>query len=133
METSVATITGIAQVISEYEREVMFVKLEERGNNRYVPARGYTDVGNSWMPFCSSAADFLRHAIIIMDVEKALVLGCLWEDQGHLYLSKSGWKAPHPGYLLPGVAGSGFTIDLIVTASGTIEGRKVTKNRSDAG
>jgi hypothetical protein len=97
--------------------EVFFVKLEDNANNKLLKP-GAVDGGDVWCPWVSNEEDFKKKAIIVM--AQSRVLGFLWESDGRLKFSVSGWD-PNAGDLDGVHEGD---IRLIIGPDGTLKGEQ---------
>jgi len=139
-----SNVTAIQFVRNESPGELLFLKAEDNANNRYVPQSSLTpvplpppgspgswpgtDVGNCWVPWCSSKADFLKNTITILSMTDQKVLGYIWQDhdskEDRVRFSKTGWSSPSESNVIPGEASIGIKINLIVFFDGSIRAER---------
>jgi hypothetical protein len=135
-------VTGIQFVRNDSPSQLLFQKAENNANNRYVPASSPlplpppgspapspgTDVGDCWVPWCSSNADFLKKTITILSMPDQKVLGYIWQDhdskEDRVRFSRTGWSSPSESNVIPGEASVGIKINLIVNKDGSIRAEK---------
>lgn len=124
--------THIKQLVNEVSNKLMFVKLEDTGNNRYALSGtetnpSFVDVGNCTVPHCDTEDEFLKKTIIITNMDNAKVIAYIWQhkskDGDAVRYSTNGWS--ENGNKLRGYSNVGGNINITVNPDGTIEGDKL--------
>ncbi len=114
--------TRIKQIRNAVNEKLLFVKLEDTENNRYLePSPSITDVSSCTVPHVDSDEDFRKKAIAITSLSTAKVVGYIYQhkskdDGDHLRFSRDGYH--DSGYLLPGDNDVDGERDLEITLSG---------------
>ncbi|MEV0308548.1 hypothetical protein [Nonomuraea fuscirosea] len=111
------TITGVQNVFNVLDADVLFVNLENSGNNRFIPAESSINVGNCWVPWATSEPQLLGHALLIVNAANEDVLWYIWQrhvpGQGNFVrASNKGWD--DPGEPLRGEPEAGHSINLMI-------------------
>lgn len=107
-------------ITNQSEYEIMYVKLEDRNDNRIVAANGGSVPSGSWLPKVSSADDFLKKVSVVLSMGDQRVLGYMWQRDSDriVRMSETGYDAdasPLPG------KNSG-KITLTITKQGKLRG-----------
>ncbi|HYH44044.1 MAG TPA: hypothetical protein VEG34_00025 [Thermoanaerobaculia bacterium] len=137
-------VTGIQFVRNFSPNELLFQNAENNAHNRYVPAPGPTplpppgsspspspgvaEVGDCWVPWCSSIEDFPRRMITILSMPSQKVLGYIWQDhdsnEDRVRYSRTGWSEPSGSNIIHGESSVGIKINLTVEVDGSIRAER---------
>ncbi len=113
--------TRIKQVKNNLNEKLLFVKLEDTDNNRYLDSTpSITDVGSCTVPHVDSDEEFRKKAIAITSLTTAKVVGYIYQhksgsDGDHVRFSRDGYH--DSGYLIPGDSAVDGERDLDITLS----------------
>ena len=111
---------AIKKIDNELPNTLLFVKLEDTGDNRVV-GPNQTEDTNVWMPWADDVEQFSTKAIIITDLNEREVIAYLWEHSGtYRYMTTLVGKFDPKGTILPGV--SKGDIDLVIDKKGNVRG-----------
>lgn len=121
--------TGIQRVYVTSGDHYMFVKLEDSRNNRYLEEN--KDVGDCHVPWCSSTADLLKKAIIVINRTKATLVGFIWQDKDkdgddRVRFAKHGWEKAAPGNRIAGFSNVGTKINLKIDANDNVSAEQAS-------
>jgi hypothetical protein len=121
--------TGIQRVYSDSKDHYMFVKLEDKGNNRYIEED--KDVGDCHVPWCSSTGDLLKKGIVIINRTKATLVGYVWQDKDkdgddRVRFAKQGWEVAAQSNRLPGFSKVGTKINLKIDGKDNVSAEEAS-------
>lgn len=119
--------TGIQFVRNKSSHRLSFLKVEDRKNNRLIAAGAQSaEVGDCWVPWCSSEQEFRDKVIVLINMPKREVLGYVWQqkpssgDDERVRFSRTGWEDGTEGNRMPGYSTVGGKINLIVDHDGNV-------------
>lgn len=126
-------ITGIQRIYSESHDRLMFVKLENTVNNRYIEGSSTTDVGDCWVPWCENITDLLKKGIILVNRSKGTLVGFVWQQKDkhgddRVRFSKVGWEEPSTSNRIPGFSEVNTKINLKIDVHGNVSAEKSSPN-----
>ncbi len=92
---------------------ILFINLENSGNNREIGNRQTRSVGNCWIPWCNRTNEFPHHHIEIIDTNSETVLWYIWQQGNTVRVSRTGFEQSDP---MPGRSQDGGSYNLFVDA-----------------
>lgn len=120
--------TGVQFVRNRTSQKLFFLKIEDSRNNRLIAANATAaDVGDCWVPWCTSEDEFRRKTIVLISMPESKVLGYIWQqkpesgDDDRVRFSKTGWTPGSEANRIPGFSGTGGKINLIVESDGSVK------------
>lgn len=122
--------TGIQNVYRESSDTYLFVKLEDTKNNRYIKSSP-AEVGDCWVPWCSSEGDFLKKVIIVINLSKATLVGYVWQDKDssgddRVRFSRKGWETASLSNRIPGYSNVNTKINLKIDANDNVSAEQAS-------
>jgi hypothetical protein len=129
MEPTVKAVTGIQIVYNETPDYLLFLKLENGVNNRFLEPNKGTSVGDCWVPWCSSHEDFLKKVIVIINRSKKSLVGFIWQDKDkdgddRVRFGATGWDTASEKNRIPGYSSVDSKINLRINSKGEVSAEK---------
>ena len=108
-------VTGLQVIVNLYAADITFTNSEHSGNNRRIASMTTGNVGNAWIPWCDSAAQFPAHH---MRIESGDLNFFVWQHGPTIRYSRDNWSADAPS--IPGNAGVGQSVAWALDANGQL-------------
>jgi hypothetical protein len=109
------SVTGLQYITNLYPAQLAFKNTEASGNNRTIAAWAEISVGNAWIPWCTSAAQFASHHMVVSFAGLSFYV---WQQDSTIRCTRDGWVEEAPA--IAGNPAVGQSVAWVLDAGGQL-------------